>query len=89
MQSPLIKNYCINKYSNKSYKNSHTNKKYNIHSSDSQSNFKINEQILDQRKIERKSAVNKIKNKEKSCSPIKFKNKSYIWRLNKQNNERL
>ena len=81
MQSPLIKNYCINKYSNKSYKNLHINKKYNIHSSDSQSNFKINEQILDQRKIERKSVVNKIKNKEKSCSPIKFKNKSYIWKI--------
>ena len=89
MQSPLIKNYSINKYSNKSYKNIHTNKKYNINSTDSQFNFKINEQILDQRKIERKSAINKIKNKEKSCSPINFKNKSYIGKLNKQNCERL
>ena len=88
MQSPLIKNYSINKYSNKSYKNIHTNKKYNINSTDSQFNFKINEQILDQRKIERKSAINKIKNKEKSCSPINFKNKSYIGKLNKQNCER-
>ena len=89
MQSPLIKNYSINKYSNKSYKNIHTNKKYNINSTDSQFNFKINEQILDQRKIERKSAINKIKNKEKSCSPINFKNKSYIGKINKQNCERL
>ena len=89
MQSPLIKNYSINKYSNKSYKNIHSNKKYNINSTDSQFNFKINEQILDQRKIERKSAINKIKNKEKSCSPINFKNKSYIGKINKQNCERL
>ena len=89
MQSSLIKNYSINKYSNKSYKNIHSNKKYNINSTDSQFNFKINEQILDQRKIERKSAINKIKNKEKSCSPINFKNKSYIGKINKQNCERL
>ena len=89
MQSPLIKNYSINKYSNKSYKNIHSNKKYNINSTDSQFNFKINEQILDQRKVERKSAINKIKNKEKSCSPINFKNKSYIGKINKQNCERL
>jgi len=88
MQSPLLKNYHINKYSNKSYKNLFTNKKYNINSNESHSNFKINEQVLDQRKQERKSAVNKIKNKEKSCSPIKFKNKSYVGKIIKQNNEK-
>ena len=88
MQSPLLKNYHINKYSNKSYKNLFTNKKYNINSNESHLNFKINEQVLDQRKQERKSAVNKIKNKEKSCSPIKFKNKSYVGKIIKQNNEK-
>jgi len=88
MQSPLLKNYHINKYSNKSYKNLFTNKKYNINSNESHSNFKINEQVLDQRKQERKSAVNKVKNKEKSCSPIKFKNKSYVGKIIKQNNEK-
>ena len=38
---------------------------------------------------ERKSVVNKINYKEKSCSPIKFKNKSYINKIEliKQNNE--
>ena len=36
-----------------------------------------------------KVAINKIKNKEKSCSPINFKNKSYIGKINKQNCERL
>ena len=88
IQSPLIKNYHINKYSNKSYKNLFTNKKYNINSTESHLNFKINDQIIDQRKQERKSAVNKMKNKEKSCSPIKFKNKSYVGKLIKQNNEK-
>ena len=88
MQSPLIKNYHINKYSNKSYKNLFTNKKYNINSTESHLNFKINDQIIDQRKQERKSAVNKMKNKEKSCSPIKFKNKSYVGKIIKQNYEK-
>ena len=88
MQSPLIKNYHINKYSNKSYKNLFTNKKYNINSTESHLNYKINDQIIDQRKQERKSAVNKMKNKEKSCSPIKFKNKSYVGKIIKQNNEK-
>ena len=87
MQSPLLKNYHINKYSNKSYKNLYTNKKYNINSTESHFNFKINEQVFDQGKKERKSAVNKLKYKEKSCSPIKFKNKSYVGKIIKQNNE--
>ena len=86
MQNPLVKNYAINKYSNKSYKNLMMNKKI-INSIESQLNFKINDQTLGQKKEERKSEVNKIKNKEKSCSPIKLKNKSYIGKIIKQNNE--
>ena len=86
MQNPLVKNYAINKYSNKSYKNLMMNKKI-INSIESQLNFKINDQALGQKKEERKSEVNKIKNKEKSCSPIKLKNKSYIGKIIKQNNE--
>ena len=87
IQSPLVKNYYINKYSNKSYKNLMTNKQYNINSIETQLNFKIKEQILEQGKQERKSVANKIKNKEKSCSPIKIKNKSYIGKIIKSNNE--
>ena len=90
LQSPLLKNYHINKYSNKSTKNWSTNKKKIINNSyKSQFYFKLNEQALEQKQKERKSVVNKINYKEKSCSPIKFKNKSYIDKiaLIKQNNE--
>ena len=87
MQSPLMKNYQINKYSNKSSKNLSTNKKPTINAYKSQYNFKINEQLLEQRQNDRKSLVNKISNnKEKSCSPVIFKNKSCVEKLslNKQ-----
>ena len=90
LQSPLLKNFHINKYSNKSAKNWSTNKKKIINNSyKSQFYFKINEQALEQKPKERKSVVNKINYKEKSCSPIIFKNKSYIDKLAliKQNNE--
>ena len=86
MQSPLLKNYHNNKYSNKSYKNLSTNKKPINNSYKSQYNFKINEHLLEQRQNERKSVVNKINYKEKSSSPIIFKNKSCVEKivLNKQ-----
>ena len=86
MQSPLLKNYHNNKYSNKSYKNLSTNKKPINNSYKSQYNFKINEQLLEQRQNERKSVVNKINYKEKSSSPIIFKSKSCVEKivLNKQ-----
>ena len=91
MQSPLMKNYQINKYSNKSSKNLSTNKKPTINAYKSQYNFKINEQLLEQRQNDRKSLVNKISNnKEKSCSPVIFKNKSCVEKLslNKQQNNK-
>ena len=85
MQSPLMKNYQINKYSNKSSKNLSTNKKPIkpiINAYKSQYNFKINEQLLEQRQNDGKSIVNKISNnKEKSCSPVIFKNKSCVEKL--------
>ena len=86
MQSPLLKNYHNNKYSNKSYKNLSTNKKPINNSYKSQYNFKINEHLLEQRQNERKSVVNNINYKEKSSSPIIFKNKSCVEKivLNKQ-----
>ena len=86
MQSPLLKNYHNNKYSNKSSKNLSTNKKPINNSYKSQYNFKINEHLLEQRQNERKSVVNKINYKEKSSSPIIFKNKSCVEKivLNKQ-----
>ena len=88
IQSPLLKNYHINKNSNKSYKNLIKNKKYILNTNEPQLNYKQNEQILDQRQNERKSDVNKHKYKEKSCSPIKFKNKSYVGKIIKKNNDR-
>ena len=87
IQSPLLKNYHINKNSNKSYKNLIKNKKYILNSNEPQLNYKQNELILDQRQNERKSDVNKHKYKEKSCSPIKFKNKSYVGKVIKKNND--
>ena len=89
IQSPLLKNYHINKNSNKSYKNLIKNKKYILNSNEPQLNYKQNELILDQRQNERKSDVNKHKYKEKSCSPIKFKNKSYVGKITliKKNND--
>jgi len=89
IQSPLLKNYHINKNSNKSYKNLIKNKKYILNTNEPQLNYKQNEQILDQRQNERKSDVNKHKYKEKSCSPIKFKNKSYVGKITliKKNND--
>ena len=87
IQSPLLKNYHINKNSNKSYKNLIKNKKYILNTNEPQLNYKQNEQILDQRQNERKSDVNKHKYKEKSCSPIKFKNKSYVGKIIKKNND--
>ena len=87
IQSPLLKNYHINKNSNKSYKNLIKNKKYILNSNEPQLNYKQNELILDQRQNERKGDVNKHKYKEKSCSPIKFKNKSYVGKLIKKNND--
>ena len=87
IQSPLLKNYHINKNSNKSYKNLIKNKKYILNTNEPQLNYKQNELILDQRQNERKSDVNKHKYKEKSCSPIKFKNKSYVGKLIKKNND--
>ena len=91
MQSPLLKNYHNNKYANKSSKNLSSNKKPIINSYKSQYNFKINEQFLEQKQNERKSLVNKNSNyKEKSCSPIIFKNKSCIENLslnNQKNNK--
>jgi len=87
IQSPLLKNYHINKNSNKSYKNLIKNKKYILNSNEPQLNYKQNELILDQRQNERKSDANKHKYKEKSCSPIKFKNKSYVGKLIKKNND--
>ena len=88
IQSPLLKNYHINKNSNKSYKNLIKNKKYILNTNEPQLNYKQNELILDQRQNERKSDVNKHKYKEKSCSPIKFKNKSYVGKIIKKNNDR-
>ena len=88
IQSPLLKNYHINKNSNKSYKNLIKNKKYILNTNEPQLNYKQNEQILDQRQNERKSDVNKHKYKEKSCSPIKFKNKIYVGKIIKKNNDR-
>ena len=91
MQSPLLKNYHNNKYANKSSKNLNSNKKPIINSYKSQYNFKINEQLLEQKQNERKSLVNKNSNyKEKSCSPMIFKNKSCIENLslnNQKNNK--
>ena len=91
MQSPLLKNYHNNKYANKSSKNLSSNKKPIINSYKSQYNFKINEQFLEQKQNERKSLVSKNSNyKEKSCSPMIFKNKSCIENLslnNQKNNK--
>ena len=91
LQSPLLKNYHNNKYANKSSKNLSSNKKPIINSYKSQYNFKINEQLLEQKQNERKSLVNKNSNyKEKSCSPMIFKNKSCIENLslnNQKNNK--
>ena len=91
MQSPLLKNYHNNKYANKSSKNLSSNKKPIINSYKSQYNFKINEQLLEQKQNERKSLLNKNSNyKEKSCSPMIFKNKSCIENLslnNQKNNK--
>ena len=91
MQSPLLKNYHNNKYANKSSKNLSSNKKPIINSYKSQYNFKINEQLLEQKQNERKSLVNKNSNyKEKSCSPMIFKNKSCLENLslnNQKNNK--
>ena len=91
LQSPLLKNYHNNKYANKSSKNLSSNKKPIINSYKSQYNFKINEQLLEQKHNERKSLVNKNSNyKEKSCSPMIFKNKSCIENLslnNQKNNK--
>jgi NIMA (never in mitosis gene a)-related kinase len=91
LQSPLLKNYHNNKYANKSSKNLSSNKKPIINSYKSQYNFKINEQLLEQKQNERKSLVSKNSNyKEKSCSPMIFKNKSCIENLslnNQKNNK--
>ena len=91
LQSPLLKNYHNNKYANKSSKNLSSNKKPIINSYKSQYNFKINEQLLEQKQNERKSLINKNSNyKEKSCSPMIFKNKSCIENLslnNQKNNK--
>jgi len=91
LQSPLLKNYHNNKYANKSSKNLSSNKKPIINSYKSQYNFKINEQLLEQKQNERKNLVNKNSNyKEKSCSPMIFKNKSCIENLslnNQKNNK--
>ena len=91
LQSPLLKNYHNNKYANKSSKNLSSNKKPIINSYKSQYNFKINGQFLEQKQNERKSLINKNSNyKEKSCSPMIFKNKSCIENLslnNQKNNK--
>ena len=91
MQSSLMKNYQINKNSNKSCKNWSSNKK-SINSIQSELNFKINEQMSNQKERERKSAINNRKINNKSQTPIKFKNQSYVGKAilinkSKENND--
>ena len=97
MQSPLLQNINLNintnnnNYFNKKKKNPNNNNQKTafINSTASNLNVKINEPFLDQKKKERKSFINKKENKDKSCSPIKFKNRSFIGKsgFTKKNNE--
>lgn len=95
MQSPLLKNINLNikntKNLNKKKKNWSNNnqKSVNINSTASNFNVKMNDPFLEQKKKERKSLINKKENKDKSCSPAKFKNKSFMGKAGfiKKHNE--
>ena len=96
MRSPLLQNInlsCNNKrIANIKKKNWSNNnqKSANINSTASNFNCKMNDEpFIDQKKKERKSLINKKVNKDKSVSPIKFKNKSFMVKagLMKKNND--
>ena len=94
IQSPLIQNIYLNNNKSKFNKNkknwsNNNQKSMNINSTASNFNFKFNEPFLDQKKKGRKSLINKKENKDKSVSPLKFKNKSFMSKagLMKKNNE--
>ena len=85
LQCPLLKNFSsnINLNNNNFHKNkknwsNRNQKSVSINSTATNLNIKMNEAFMDQKKKERKSLVNKKENKDKSCSPAKFKNKSFI-----------
>ena len=100
MQYPLLQNINLN-INNNNIKNKNTfNKKkknwsnnnqksVNINSTASNFKIKMNEPSLEKPKKERKSLVSRKVNKDKSVSPIKFKNKSFMSKAGfmKKNNE--
>ena len=96
MQCPLLQNINLNLKNNKNLfkkkKNWSNNnqKSVNINSTVSTFNEKMNEPFLDQKKKGGKSNLfNKKDNKDKSFSPAKFKNRSFIGKagFSKKNNE--
>ena len=97
MQCPLLKNMNlnigVNKKNNVNKKqktwSNNNQKSVNINSTASNLNIKMNDPFLDQKKNGRKSVINKKPNKEKSVSPNKFKNKSFMIKhgIMKKNNE--
>ena len=101
MQYPLLQNINIiinsnNNYNNKNAFNkkrknwsNNNQKSVNINSTASNFKIKMNDQFLEKPKKERKSLVNKKENKDKSVSPIRFKNKSFMDKagFSKKNNE--
>ena len=85
LQCPLLKNFSsninlnnTNLSKNKKNWNNRNQKSVSINSTATNLNIKMNDAFMDQKKKERKSLVNKKGNKDKSCSPAKFKNKSFI-----------
>ena len=85
LQCPLLKNISpninlnnTNFNKNKKNLNNRNQKSVIINSTATNLNIKMNEAFMDQKKKEIKSLVNKKENKDKSCSPYKFKNKSFI-----------
>ena len=85
LQCPLLKNFSsninlnnTNLSKNKKNWNNRNQKSVSINSTATNLNIKMNDAFMDQKKKERKSLVTKKGNKDKSCSPAKFKNKSFI-----------
>ena len=101
MQYPLLQNINIiinsnNNYNNKNAFNkkkknwsNNNQKSVNINSTASNFKIKMNEAFLEKPKKERKSLINKKEIKDKSVSPVRFKNKSFMDKAGflKKNNE--
>ena len=94
IQCPLLQNMNLNKEKNRANKkmknlSNNNQKSANINSTASNFNLKMNDPFLDQKKRGRKSVVNKKEKKEKSVSPFRFKNKSFIIKhgINKKNDD--